>query len=55
MSHKRPGPSEFDDDDLGWAGAGDLGASKHRHLTGGELAAKVRRDADIAAGRPTSD
>ena len=45
--------SEFGGDGrTGWAH--DLGQSKGRQLTGGELAAEVRRDADIAAGRPTS-
>jgi hypothetical protein len=51
----RLGPSEFDDDDLAWAGKGDLGVSKGRKPTGGELAAEVRRNADIAAGRREPD
>ena len=40
---RKLGPSEFDDDDLGWAGRGDLGQSKGRVLTGGERAAVLRR------------
>jgi hypothetical protein len=51
---RKLGPSEFDDDDLGWAGRGDLGRAKGRQPTGGELAAEVRRNADIAADRPSS-
>ena len=43
------GPSEFDDDDLGWAG--DLGISKGRQPTAGEEAALLRQDARAAMER----
>jgi hypothetical protein len=39
------GPSEYDDDDIGWAGRGDLGASKRRVLSAGEEAALLRKQA----------
>jgi hypothetical protein len=42
---RKLGTSEYDDDDLGWAGRGDLGASKGRVLSGGERAALLRREA----------
>jgi hypothetical protein len=48
---RKLGPSEYDDDDLGWAGKGDLGVAKGRQPTGGELAAKLRQDADAAMAR----
>jgi hypothetical protein len=41
------------DGKTGWAD--DLGQSKGRVLTAGERAAKLRRDADIAAGRREPD
>jgi hypothetical protein len=45
--------SEFGGDGrTGWTN--DLGRAKGRQPTGGELAAEVRRNADIAAGRPSS-
>ena len=40
------GPSEYDDDDLGWAGRGDLGQPKGRVLTGGERGALFRHEAN---------
>ena len=43
---RKLGPSEFDDDDLGWAGRGDLGVAKGRQPTGGERAALFRREAN---------
>jgi hypothetical protein len=48
----RLGPSEYDDDDLGWAGRDDLGESIGRALTGGERAAKFRRDMNADLNRP---
>ena len=44
------GPSEYDDDDLGWAGKGDLGQSKGRVLSGGARGAPSTRDAPRPSG-----
>jgi hypothetical protein len=49
LDESRPlGPSEYDDDGLGWAGKGDLGISMGRQPTAGESAA-LRRAGDATA------